>query len=57
MSRWTPCKRRDFIRRLRVPGFDGPLAGTGHSLAAGFPLPSGIPPENTKHLVDLRRQM
>jgi len=31
MSRWTPCKRRDFIRRLRLLGFQGPLAGTRHS--------------------------
>jgi hypothetical protein len=31
MSRWTPCKRRDFIRRLPALGFDGPLAGTRHS--------------------------
>ena len=31
MSRWTPCKRRDFIRRLRLLGFVGPLAGTRHS--------------------------
>jgi len=31
MSRWTPCKRHDFVRRLRVLGFDGPLAGTRHS--------------------------
>ena len=31
MSRWTPCKRRDFIRRRRALGFDGPLAGTRHS--------------------------
>jgi hypothetical protein len=31
MSRWTPCKRRDFIRRLRALGFDGPLAGARHS--------------------------
>jgi hypothetical protein len=23
MSRWTPSKRRDFIRRLRALGFDG----------------------------------
>lgn len=30
MSRWTPCKRRDFIRRLRVLGFDGPFSGTRH---------------------------
>lgn len=30
MSRWTPCKRRDFIRRLRKLGFEGPLSGTRH---------------------------
>jgi len=30
MSRWTPCKRSDFIRRLRKLGFDGPYSGTHH---------------------------
>ncbi len=30
MSRWSPCKRREFIRRLRVLGFEGPFAGTRH---------------------------
>lgn len=30
MSRWTPCKRREFIRRLRTFGFDGPFSGTRH---------------------------
>ncbi|MBC7263463.1 MAG: type II toxin-antitoxin system HicA family toxin [Chloroflexi bacterium] len=30
MNRWTPCKRRDFIRRLRQLGFDGPFSGTRH---------------------------
>ena len=25
MSRWTPCKRRDFSHRLRKLGFDGPF--------------------------------
>jgi predicted RNA binding protein YcfA (HicA-like mRNA interferase family) len=30
VSRWTPCKRRDFIRRLRQIGFDGPFTGTRH---------------------------
>lgn len=30
MSRWTPCKRRDFIQRLRQMGFDGPFSGTRH---------------------------
>ena len=28
MSRWTPCKRRDFVQRLKQLGFDGPFAGT-----------------------------
>ena len=30
MSRWAPCKRRNFIRRLREIGFDGPFSGTRH---------------------------
>ncbi len=30
MSRWMPCKRRDFIRRLRKLGFNGPCSGTRH---------------------------
>jgi hypothetical protein len=30
VSRWTPCKRNDFIRKLRHLGFDGPLTGTRH---------------------------
>jgi hypothetical protein len=30
MSRWAPCKRRLFIRRLRALGFDGPYSGTRH---------------------------
>ena len=30
MSQWVPCKRREFIRRLREIGFDGPFTGTRH---------------------------
>lgn len=30
MSRWRPCKRKDFVRRLRQLGFDGPFSGTRH---------------------------
>ena len=30
MSQWQPCKRRDFIKRLRQLGFDGPYSGTSH---------------------------
>ncbi len=28
--RWSPCKRREFIRRLRKLGFEGPVSGTRH---------------------------
>jgi hypothetical protein len=30
MSQWRRCKRREFIRRLRKLGFDGPYTGTRH---------------------------
>jgi hypothetical protein len=30
VSQWTPCKRRDFISKLRKIGFDGPFSGTRH---------------------------
>ena len=30
MSHWRPCKHRDFVRRLRKLGFDGPYSGSRH---------------------------
>lgn len=30
MARWTPCKRRSFIRKLRRLGFGAPLVGGRH---------------------------
>jgi len=30
VSRWTPCKRQDFIKKLRKLGFDGSFSGTRH---------------------------
>lgn len=30
MSRWRPCKRREFTRRLGKLGFDGPYSGARH---------------------------
>ena len=30
MSGWLPCKRRDFIKRLRGLNFDGPYSGARH---------------------------
>ena len=30
MSQFSPCKRNEFIRRLRRLGFDGPYSGSKH---------------------------
>ena len=30
MSRWNPCRRNDFIRRLRRLGFEGLYSGAKH---------------------------
>lgn len=30
MPAWRPLKRREFIRKLRALGFDGPYSGTRH---------------------------
>ncbi|BBD53786.1 MAG: type II toxin-antitoxin system HicA family toxin [Planktothrix agardhii KL2] len=30
MSRWKPCKRRDFIQKLHKFGFSGPFSGSKH---------------------------
>ena len=30
MSRWAPCRRADFIRRLRALGFHGVFSGARH---------------------------
>ena len=30
MSRWRPCKRHDFVNKLRHLGFKGPYSGTRH---------------------------
>ena len=30
MSQWNPCKRNEFIRRMRRLGFDGPYSGSKH---------------------------
>ena len=30
MSQLNPCKRSDFVRKLRKLGFDGPYSGSKH---------------------------
>lgn len=31
MSKWTPCARKTFIRKLRQLGFDAPERGGNHA--------------------------
>jgi hypothetical protein len=30
MGKWSPCKRRDFIRKMKKFGFDRPESGGNH---------------------------
>jgi hypothetical protein len=30
MAAWRPLKRREFVRKLRALGFNGPFSGTRH---------------------------
>ena len=56
MSRWIPCKRRDFIRRLRILGFDGPLSGTRHQFMVYKRHRLSIP-SNTEYSIPQLRMM
>lgn len=56
MSRWTPCKRREFIRRLRTLGFDGPFSGTRHQFLV-FGQNRLTIPSNEEHSVPQLRLM
>jgi hypothetical protein len=56
MSQWTPCKRRDFIRRLRALGFDGPYSGTRHQFMIFGQHRLAIP-SNTEFSVSQLRMM
>lgn len=56
MSRWLPCRRRDFIRRLRALGFDGPFSGTRHQFMT-FELHRLAVPSNDEYLVPQLRFM
>lgn len=56
MSRWTPCKRRDFINRLRELGFDGPFSGTKHQFMVYKQHRLAIP-SNTEHSIPQLKMM
>ncbi len=54
MSQWTPCKRRDFIARLRKLGFDGPFSGTRHQFMVYKQYRLTIPTNNEYSIPQLR---
>lgn len=56
MSRWIPCKRRDFIRRLRILGFDGLFSGTRHQFMVYKRHRLSIP-SNTEYSIPQLRMM
>ena len=56
MRRWIPCRRRDFVRRLRLLGFDGPFSGTRHSLMV-FQKHRLAIPSNAEYSVPQLREM
>jgi hypothetical protein len=56
VSRWTPCKRADFIRRLRKLGFDGPYSGARHQFMIFSQNRLAIP-SNSEYSVPQLRMM
>lgn len=56
MSRWTPCKRGDFVRKLRRLGFDGPFSGSRHQFMVFFTSRLVIP-SNSEYSVPQLRMM
>ena len=57
MSRWTPCKRRDFIRRLHQMGFEGPFSGTRHQFMIYGRHRLAIPSNPEYSVAQLRRML
>lgn len=56
MSRWSPCRRRTFIRRLRELGFEGPYSGTRHQFMIYEQCRLAIP-SNAEYSVPQLRMM
>ena len=56
MSQWKPCKRRDFIKRLRKFGFVGPYSGTRHQFLV-FENHRMTIPSNAEYSVPQLRMM
>ena len=56
MSRLTPCKRKDFIKKLRKLGFESPKSGTRHQFMVYQQYRLTIP-SNTEYSVPQLKMM
>ncbi len=56
MSQWSPCKRSDFMRRLRQLGFTGPYSGAKHQFLV-FGQHRLMVPSNKEYSVPQLRMM
>jgi len=56
MAGWRPVKRREFIRRLRALGFDGPFSGTRHQFMVSGEHRQTIP-TNSEYSVPQTRML
>ena len=56
MSRWNPCKRGDFVRRLRQLGFEGLYSGAKHQFMVYGQYRLTVP-SNTEYSVTQLRMM
>ena len=54
MAAWRPLKRRDFIRKLRALGFDGPYSGTRHQFMISGQHRQTIPTNSEYSVPQLR---
>ncbi len=54
MSRWQPCKRRVFIKRLHNLSFKGPYSGTRHQFMVYQSQRLSIPSNSEFSIAQLR---
>jgi hypothetical protein len=54
MAGWRPVKRRDFIRKIRALGFDGPYSGTRHQFMISGQHRQTIPTNSEYSVPQLR---
>jgi hypothetical protein len=56
LSRWSPCKRKDFIRKCRALGFNGPYEGARHQIMR-YKTHNLAIPSYDEYSVDLLRRV